>query len=304
VYFYDSKQAALDGDSSGGSGFLVAVPIEGHEGWGSLYAVTNKHVLDKGYRFLRLNKKTGGVHPIETVRDHWRDHEDGFDVSAYSLDVEGKPLEYWSISTQDFITRDIIEDYDIRPGDEAFLVGRLITPWGQQRNVPAVRFGNISMMADPNELAIGHNKVPQEAFFVECRSLSGFSGSPVFCSTTRVYDWDGKMPKAFQGRKRYTDNAHMELLPPQGTFGPWFLGIDCGHLPLWKPVYVTKSFDYPKPKHYVEQNTGIASVLPAWHILDLLMKDEDFMRERKKDNEALDRRKRDSVALDYEHPDQ
>ena len=102
--------------------------------------------------------------------------------------------------------------------------------------------------------------------------------------------WTRKMPKAFQGRRRYTENSRIELLPPQGTFGPWFLGIDWGHLPLFKPVYSDPNGQYPIGDHYVEQNTGIACVLPAWHILDLLMKDEDFVKERKKDKEALDRR--------------
>jgi hypothetical protein len=295
---YNSEQAALDGESFGGSGFLVGLPVEGHEGWSWLYAITNKHVLDGGFRFLRLNNKTGSVDVVETARYDWHDHLDGFDVSAYSLDLGGQPTDQSAVPTSQFITRDIIEDYDICPGDEAFLVGRLITPWGQQRNVPAVRFGNISMMADPNELAIGWDGVEMETFYVECRSLSGFSGSPVFCSTTRVYEWEGKMPKALQGRRRYTQNAGIELLPPQGTFGPWLLGIDWGHLPLWKPVYSAKDLTAVKGGHYAEQNTGIACVLPAWHILDLLMKEEDFVKERKKDKEALDRRKRDSAVID------
>jgi hypothetical protein len=111
------------------------------------------------------------------------------------------------------------------------------------------------------------------------------------------------MPTALQGYERYTPNLHLEHVPPTGTFGPWLLGIDWGHLPFWKPVYVNQSFDYPKPKHYVEQNTGIACVLPAWHVLDLIMNEDKFVKERKNDKENLDRRERDSAALDYEHPE-
>jgi hypothetical protein len=297
---YNSKQAALDGESFGGSGFLVGLPVEGHEGWSWLYAITNRHVLDAGYRFIRLNNKTGGVDVVETARDDWHDHPDRFDVSAHSLDLGGKATDQSALPITNFITRDIIEDWDICPGDEAFLVGRLITPWGQQRNIPAVRFGNISMMADPNELAIGYRGVAMEVFDVECRSLSGFSGSPVFCSTTRTYSWDGKLPKKFQDLPQKTPNLGFHYPSPSGTFGPWFLGIDWGHLPLWKPVFGQKSFDYPKAGHWVEQATGIACVLPAWHILDLLMNEEDFVKERQKDTEALDRRKEDSAVMDVE----
>lgn len=285
VFMYASKQAALDGENFGGSGFLVYLPVEGHNStW--LYALTNKHVLNAGFQFIRLNTKKG-VTVVETNRDDWHDHPNGFDVSAYALNLEG-PINQSALGIDHFITRDIIDDWDICPGDEAFLVGRLITPGGQQRNTPAVRFGNISMMADPNELII-HNGVETEVFYVECRSLSGFSGSPVFCTATRVYSWEGKLPKALQSLPRRTPSGMFEHLPPQGTFGPWLLGIDWGHLPLWKPVYGQKSFHYQKAQHWVEQNTGIACVLPAWHILDLLMNDEDLVKQRSKDKAELDK---------------
>lgn len=247
VYLYPTKEAAEAGERFGGSGFLFSVPVEGHEeGWVTLYVVTNRHVLDQGGRFIRVNKIDGGTHVIETQRYDWADHSQRYDVAAYSLDLEASVVQFASLFPDHLITREVIADWDLRPGDEAFLVGRLITPWGQQRNVPAVRFGNISMMADPSEPAIGYENVLREAFLVECRSLSGFSGSPVFCSTTRRYDWDGKMPTPLLGQPRYTKHRRYPLPAPEGTFGPWLLGIDWGHLPLWRPVYTTKSFDYPK----------------------------------------------------------
>jgi hypothetical protein len=305
AYLYPSKQSARDGERFGGSGFLVHVPVEGHEGWGSLSVITNKHVLDSGGLFIRLNTTTGGTDVKETERDEWVDHSNGFDVSAYPLDIEGRPFEYSSISTVDFITREIVADYDIGPGDEAFLVGRLITPWGQQRNVPAVRFGNLSMVADPNELAIGWGGVEQEAFFVECRSLSGFSGSPVFVSTTRLYTAENapksmREPEKEEPKEGEKKGLTTTFVAAQGTWAPWLLGIDWGHLPLWKPVYADKSLDNPVRDHWIEQNTGIACILPAWHILDLLINEEKFVKERKKDKESLDRRTRDSAVVDLE----
>lgn len=305
AYLYTSERSARDGERFGGSGFLAHVPVEGHEGWGSLAVITNKHVLDAGGRFIRLNTVSGGVDVKETERDEWVDHPDGFDVSAYPLDIEGRSFAYSSISTADFITREIIADYDICPGDEAFLVGRLITPWGQQRNVPAVRFGNISMMADPNELAVGWGQVEQEAFLVECRSLSGFSGSPVFVSTTRVYTAENapksmREPEQEKPKEGEKKGLTATFVSAEGTWGPWLLGIDWGHLPLWKPVYADQTFDHPRGDHWIEQNTGVACVLPAWHILDLLMKEEKFVKERKEDKESLDRRKRDSAVVDAE----
>jgi hypothetical protein len=306
AYFYHSEQDAEAGERSGGSGFLINVPVEGHEGWSTLYAVTNRHVVNEGCLVLRLNKTEGGTRVIRTDRDAWFDHPSRYDVSVLPLDVENEQLQYSSIGTDEFITRDMIVDYRIGPGDECFLVGRVITPWGQQKNNPAVRFGSVSMMADPNEPARGYGGVEQESFFVDCRSLSGFSGSPVFVTTTQTYHKDdthvpakirhpqGEPPAEEEGERK---GLKIEFVATSGTFGPWLLGIDWGHLPLWKPVY--ERDEVTETNYRVEQNTGIACVLPAWHIVDLLNEGE-LVKERKNDKERLDRRKRESAILDVE----
>jgi hypothetical protein len=49
------------------------------------------------------------------------------------------------------------------------------------RNIPSVRFGNIAQMPiEPIEQGRVFGKFQQESFLVEARSVSGFSGSPVF----------------------------------------------------------------------------------------------------------------------------
>ena len=179
-----------------------------------------------------------------------------------------------------------------------------MTPSGQQRNAPAVRFGNISMMADPGEPVRGYENIEQEAFLVECRSLSGFSGSPVFASTTRTYSADDHLPKALNPQSPPKPEGDKQgltvtMVSTTGTFGPWLLGIDWGHLPLWKSVYSNRSFDNQVRDHFVEQNTGIACVLPAWHILDLL-DEPDLVGERKKDKTELDKSKKESTLLNVE----
>jgi len=65
--------------------------------------------------------------------------------------------------------------------DEIRLVGRLITRDGNQQNKPVVRFGHLAMMDD----AIKRDgEERQRSFLIECRSVSGFSGSPVFVNVT------------------------------------------------------------------------------------------------------------------------
>ncbi|MCI0338547.1 MAG: serine protease [Acidobacteria bacterium] len=300
VYLYNSEQAAKDGESFGGSGFLVHILSE-HEGMVHLYAVTNKHVIDQGFQVLRLNTAEGSTGTITSQRDSWRDHPDGYDVSVLPVEMEGERFRWFSVGIAKFITREIITDYQIGPGDDAFLIGRLVTPWGQQRNIPAVRFGNISMMADPNELVRGYSGMEQESFFVDCRSLSGFSGSPVFALTTRAYFADEHYPNDLMPEPHRPNEEGIGLtitpVATEGTFGPWLLGIDWGHLPLWKSVYEK---DETTPTDYkVEQNTGIACVLPAWHILDLL-NERELVIQRKRNDDEITCKKQGAAISDIE----
>jgi len=296
IFLYDSVKAAQDGEGFGGSGFLVHVPSK-HEGWVHPYAVTNRHIIDHGFHVLRLNTVDGRTDTISTEPESWFLHPDDDDIAILPIEMEGKKFKWFSIATTHFITPDIIANYRVGPGDEAFLIGRLITVEGRQRNTPVVRFGNISMMADASEPIIREDGQEQESFLVECRSLSGFSGSPVFVSTSQTYDsnntpqiteWGESIPTA----EPETGGLKIEFISVSGTFGPWLLGIDWGHLPLWKPVYEKQH--KTKTDYIVDANTGIACVVPSWRILDLLNQRE-LVRERKRDDEEIARRKRDAA---------
>jgi len=72
-----------------------------------------------------------------------------------------------------------------------------------------------------------------------------------------------------------------------GTFGPWFLGIDWGHVTLYKPVYDNNGD--PLADYRVDVNTGIAHVVPAWKILDLL-NGPRLQQQRSKDDEEIQRK--------------
>lgn len=79
-----------------------------------------------------------------------------------------------------FLEAPVLGMAGIGPGDDVARLGRFITHDGRQRNKPLARFGNIAMMhdnAEPIEIAPGRHQV---GLLVECRSLSAFSGSPVF----------------------------------------------------------------------------------------------------------------------------
>jgi hypothetical protein len=176
-------------------------------------------------------------------------HPDGDDIAAIPLELDSSRVRWHSIGVPDFLTPEIMDSYFIGPGDETYMIGRLVTLDGRQRNTPVVRYGNVSM--SPNE-PIRLEGRDHEAFLIECRSLSGFSGSPVFViAADRAFD-ALTLPKEL--RQSQNDSTIMKLV--RGTWGPWLLGIDFAHVPLWKPVY--ESDHETATSNWVDANTGMA----------------------------------------------
>jgi hypothetical protein len=312
-YVYKTVQDAKAGTHSGGSGCLVCVPSK-HRAWFHVYAVTNRHVLDKGYGVLRLNTFEGKTSTIETQWADWETLEESGDVAVKPISL-GPGLRWRAIHIEEFMSRETMEEFCIWPGSEAFMIGRLINQSGRQRNTPVVRFGNLSMLADPTEPVNMGDYGEHEAFLIECRSLSGFSGSPVFLTSTQIIQpRDGEMPQGrlySSGPVISIDRVIMEQpstggtdkvknLLLQGTFGPWFIGIDRGHVPLWKPVL--EKDQETDTGHRVEQNTGIAVVIPAWRIMDVLNK-EELVKQRTEDDEEIGKRKQTASIADVGEED-
>ncbi len=60
IYLYRSTHEAMEGINIGGSGFLVAMPSDSLRVFSYfVYAVTNKHVIQGGASFIRLNTFEG-----------------------------------------------------------------------------------------------------------------------------------------------------------------------------------------------------------------------------------------------------
>jgi hypothetical protein len=81
-------------------------------------------------------------------------------------------------------------------------------------------------------------------------------------------------------------SVHVRMLDITNA-GPWLLGIDFGHLPLWNTVY--ESDEETPTKYRVEANTGIACVIPAWRIIEVL-ESEGLMKERDREDQRLAKR--------------
>jgi hypothetical protein len=286
IYLYPTLAAARSGERAGGTGFLVEVQSEAHPAFAYLYAVTNSHVIrEANSPVVRLNTQQGDMAILPLTADRWKHHDDGDDVAAVHLGgLPENELKYSAIPTTHFLTKDIIASYEIGPGDDVFMVGRLIGQDGKQRNLPSVRFGNISMM--PWEPVLHERGILQESFVVESRSLGGYSGSPVFVYTGLDYHRPS-IPKG--------------VITLGVTGGPWLLGVDWGHHRKLEKVREKDGKTNTPEGYVVRSNSGMMYVVPAWKVQDLLNQEEFVMKRKESDKRITDMKEAESVAeLDME----
>jgi hypothetical protein len=242
VFLYPSVEDARAGTSAGGSGFMVDVA-------GARVLITNIHVAMGGCRIMRVPLQAGGFVTLELPEANWISHADGDDVAATAIDVSPE----WDLQAFQWspiaATRDRLIELNAGVGDEIVMFGRFVTVGGQQINAPLARFGNIAMM--PGELITDNRGLRVEAFLIEMRSMSGFSGSPVF-----IY----MGPGTYRGDER--------MMPFYSeTIG--LVGLDTGHIAISNSVI--SAIDKQPVDHWrVAQNSGVAIVTPVWKIVDVL----------------------------------
>lgn len=271
VYLYPSEAEAAAGERIGGSGFLIGVPLprEKLPPANILCVVTNKHVIHSGNMTVRVNTVDGGKDIIPLDHMKWFTHPDGDDVAVCPIRLMGAFHKVKFISTGHFLSKKTIDDLEIGPGDDVFIVGRFVNHEGKQRNTPSVRFGCISQM--PSE-PIVIDGFPQESFLVEARSISGYSGSPVFVYLPQQVDMginpeikkmvrEGKISLPGVSRKRV--DFPMQL-------GPMLLGIDYCHIRWDEPIWSRVTKKPVNDDWYIKSNTGMMGVVPAWRLLELL----------------------------------
>src|SRR4051794_28892090 len=98
----------------------------------------------------------------------------------------------------------------------------------------------------PADNVVTKDGLQQESFLVETRSLSGFSGSPVFI---HIPSYTERPTPRYHSPFATTAKQQWQLTPPsqvasssessqmiEQSCGPWLLGIDWGHLPVYESV--------------------------------------------------------------------
>jgi len=238
-----------------------------------MYAVTALHIIRGAWGFgtiyLRLNQKDG------TTRDYPIDVDDWFENKT--TDVTVLPFRIPDGADCKFIPSTMLVSNDIAywgglgiaEGDEVFYVGMFSEHTGEKRNLPIIRFGNISLMPyekihiklDPNTI----NEYPVDAYLVECRSRAGLSGSPVFVHFPATRD-PGKIAV-----------YHWDDIP--------LLGLVHGHYKTDIQDQIAVTTD---DLDSVLVNAGISIVIPAQDIINTLLQD-DVLKDRENRQRKLQR---------------
>ncbi len=266
IYLYPSEQDAVAGTAAGGSGVLGGVEVGNGDGSKGnphrLFVVTNKHVRATGNLFARLNTKNGEVSVVDLASERWFDHPDGDDLTVCPINLQPEVHKVHFITEARWVDKAFMTDMDIGLGEDVFSVGRVIGVDGKSLNTPTVRFGNIAQLPLS---AIEADGKQQDCFLVEMRSLPGFSGSPVFVEVAKYVHFPGsdkfKLAK-YGGIRIVAANI--------------LLGLDFCHVTRSEKVIEKNNPDNPNgaTSFYINTNSGIAGVIPAWKIDDILVRTE------------------------------
>ncbi len=307
IFLYPSEADANAGANWGGSGFVLGTSSKADPTRVHLYAVTADHVAS-GCPIIRIVDRAGNPYVLPGKVADWYSHPDRDDVAMRPLGAVPHDM-FWYVSQSQLLRRSDLDPEDcpnqIAPGDDCLMVGRYIDQRERQFDRPAVRFGNLSML--PEGVYQDERSFEQESFLVDMRSQSGYSGSPVFV----YYEVEGwrylpDLMEVSDTRDPVADSQARSDALAQRTRGretsavmgkTWLLGIDWGHLPVWGNVY-----DEGKKKvGRMRVSTGMAAVVPAWKILDLLV-DEPIRRGRDMAEEELAEHPEGEASLDAAAP--
>lgn len=241
-----------------GTAFFIGENV-GRDRW-IKYAVTARHVVDMarplGSLWMRCVSLDGNKKKLfEFPQDGWWSHPTT-DVSIAPLAI---PLEEYNlryIPMQLFATPDWIQEHDVGIGDRVIASGLFSQYFGRTRDAPLVRFGRIALVPEEPLRIPSQGLMPSmeiAAILAEFGSWGGQSGSPVFV----YFSVD---------RDLFTGEVLRTEIP-----NPRLLGLVQGHYAI--PQDILEKTEVFKDAH-VQLNSGIAIVIPAASILELLASEQ------------------------------
>jgi hypothetical protein len=166
--------------------FLI-ITREADNDWMFPYIVTAEHVvsgilLSGEAIYCRYNMKDGTVRTESLASAHWSyypterdDHRTDVAATALMHSTDMMDHDFIPLPEDGFTIGGSQKRFGL--GSQVFAIGLFRSHFGQDRNIPIVRVGNISAMPEePISTKLGF----MDAYLIETRSIAGLSGSPVF----------------------------------------------------------------------------------------------------------------------------
>lgn len=228
-----------------GTAFTLCLDLEGVP---FCYLVTARHCVRKAERYsglhARMNRRNEPGYVIEPLDRAWYYPESAADDVAVML-LPNETVLACEIApmAMSWVDRSRM---NVGIGTEVAAIGLFTRSTGKERNRPIARSGTIAAMADV-PLEDEASGLPYDGYLVELRSIGGLSGSPVFVLNDDSTDWIS------------------------------LLGLIRGH---WNKSHEWTA-DYAGDETN-EISTGIAIVTPIEKAVELITKDEDVQRERRR----------------------
>lgn len=264
VFIKKNKQIVANG-----TGFFVSIPTGYDKNKAYKYFVTAKHVLrDQEGNFyseigIRLNKFPNNSEIVWLQKEFlsiYTHTDKDVDIALFPCVPDEKIYDFLTIDHTLLSNSEIILQNKIEEGTDVLFTGLFTSHMGQKRNQPIVRFGKTALLSDEKIEWSDDGKSSQllELYLMECLSFGGNSGAPVFFKPDRLRE--------------------IETMKIKGE--TYFLaGIMKGYFNTNAPIAVTQT-DY---KLSAAQNIGIAGVVPAYQLKEILFCDE--LKKLREDND-------------------
>lgn len=244
-----------------GTCFFVGVKIPQTE-MAFLYTVTAKHVLEENPAthaffkqiYIRVNTKDGQSRMLALDLSHDGPQQNVFlhndptvDLAVIRVHLDDEKDDFKILPSDLILTKDDVSALKVTEGSEVFFTGLFTSHVGQRRNNPIVRFGRVALMTD--EKIMWDRDQMVELYLVESASYGGNSGSPVF-----LFLGPERTPGRFMIGNRLVKLAGVM----KGSFGEL------------APIQFVETATKP----IVRQSMGIAAVVPAYKLNEILFSDE------------------------------
>lgn len=242
-----------------GTGFFVGLPSEVDTNVTFIYLVTARHVLRPSETFwlpkiyVRLNLRDGtstnfalSITASGTGKNVFTHEDTTVDIALIPFAPDFSICDARYLPIEAIPSEADFKNLDIREGSDVFFTGMFVNHLGVKHNTPITRFGKVALITDDK---IDWITGKTDLYLMEANSYPGNSGSPVFFHV---------------GDERADGSIVLggSIIKLAGVLSGTYMDLQ----PVKTLAVSTNQFVTP--------NLGIAGVVPAYELKDILFSKE------------------------------